>query len=193
MNTRFEREQIRLREEVLNAALNIAASDGWSAVSVRGIADRIEYSTTKVYELFKNKNEIVLELLRRGFSLLTEQLEQVREANIPPVEKATSLAVTYCRFAWEHDVYYRIMYGMDGVPFGVAETWQEGMHIGKICSAILKEYLPDYRDTEIEEAVHACWGTLHGLASLYLSGRMYTERDQVERLAVQSVMAIVHK
>lgn len=143
MTERFKREQVRLKEEVLQAALTIASSDGWSAVSIRQIAARIEYSTTKVYELFKNKEQIVLELLQRGFSLLAEQLEQIRDSNVPPEEKASSLAIAYCRFAWEYDVYYRIMYGMDGVPFGVAETWQEGMRIGEICGAILAEYLPE--------------------------------------------------
>jgi len=44
-----------------------------------------------------------------------------------------------------------------------------------------------------KEAVYACWGTLYGLALLYMSGHMFEEKEHVEKLAVQSVMTIIHK
>lgn len=193
MKERYKREQTRLREEVFKSALAIAETEGWSAVSIRRIAGKIEYSTTKIYELFDNKDHLVLELLHRGFNILTERLEEVRQSDLTEEEKAISLARAYCRFAWDHGVYYRIMYGMDGVPFGVKDTWQEGMRIGDICASILSRYLTHYNEQEIEQTVYATWGTLHGISSLFMSGRLYGSREQAEELAVQSVLAIVKK
>lgn len=191
MTNRFEREQIRLREEVLKAALHLAETEGWSAVSIRRIASKIEYSTTKVYELFKNKDQLVLELLRRGFGLLADQLEEEVQSRLDPEERAIALAKAYCRFAWENGAYYRIMYGMDGVPFGVEATWQEGMRIGEISARVLAGLLPQCGEAELERHVYACWGTLHGISSLFMAGRLYGGREQAEELALNAVLSLV--
>ncbi|GAA0359783.1 TetR/AcrR family transcriptional regulator [Bacillus horti] len=188
MKSRFEREQIRLREEILNAALHIAQSEGWAAVSIRGIAHKIEYSTTKVYELFENKDHIVLELLRKGFTLLATKLEEAVGAYSDPEEKAIALTRAYCAFAWDHGAYYRIMFGMDGVPFGVEQTWQEGMRIGEISKNVLSSFLPHCTDEEVDHYVYASWGTLHGISSLFMSGRLYGTREQAEELALKAVL-----
>lgn len=87
MKSRFEREQICLRKKVLKAALHIAESEGWSNVSIRKIASEIEYSTTKVYELFENKKHLFLELLRNGFKLLANQLEEAVSKYSDPQKK----------------------------------------------------------------------------------------------------------
>ncbi|GIP33601.1 TetR/AcrR family transcriptional regulator [Paenibacillus sp. J2TS4] len=193
MVSRFEREQIRLREEVLKAALHIAASNGWSKVSIRRIASEIEYSTTKVYELFENKEQLILELLRNGFKLLAGQLEEAVSKYSNPREQAMALAKAYCAFAWENGAYYRIMYGMDGVPFGVEQTWQEGMRIGEISKNVLSSYLPHCSDEELDRYVYATWGALHGISSLFISGRLYGTREQAEELALKAVLDMTKK
>lgn len=193
MVSRFEREQIRLREEILKAALHIATSNGWSKVSIRRIASEIEYSTTKIYELFENKEQLILELLRNGFKLLADQLEEAISQHSTPREQALALARAYCAFAWDNGAYYRIMYGMDGVPFGVEQTWQEGMHIGEISKRVLSSYLPHTSEEELDHYVYATWGVLHGISSLFISGRLYGTREQAEELALKAVLDMTRK
>lgn len=193
MISRFEREQVRLREEILKTALHIAESKGWSNVSIRKIASKIEYSTTKVYELFENKKHLLLELLRNGFTLLANQLEEAVSKYSDPQKKAIALGKAYCAFAWENGAYYRIMYGMDGIPFGVEQTWQEGMRIGEISKKVLASYMPYCNEEEINDYVYAAWGTLHGISSLFMSGRLYGTREQAEELAVQAVLNMLRK
>lgn len=187
LSKRIEREQLRLREEILKAAIHIAETEGWSNVSIRRIADSIEYSTTKVYDLFENKDHLVLELLRKGFSMLAEQLEEVSQVNTDAHEQIFALTDAYCRFAWNNGAYYRIMYGMDGVPFGVQETWQEGLRIGEIAAKSLKSLHPHHDKTSLNELVYIWWSTLHGICSLFLAGRLYGDKEQVEKLARQAV------
>ncbi|WP_152658229.1 TetR/AcrR family transcriptional regulator [Oceanobacillus sp. CFH 90083] len=193
MVTRFEREQVRLKEEALKAALRIAESNGWANVSIRRIASEIEYSTTKVYELFENKEHLILELLRNGFKLLADQLETAVGKYSDPEKQAIALGKAYCAFAWENGAYYRIMYGMDGVPFGVEETWREGMQIGEISKKVLAAYMPHCNDEELNHYVYAAWGTLHGISSLFMSGRLYGTREQAEELAVNAVLDMIRK
>ncbi|MFS0724931.1 TetR/AcrR family transcriptional regulator [Paenibacillus sp. 1P07SE] len=191
MSDRREREQLLLREKVLQAALGLAQEEGWSAVSIRRIATQIEYSTTKVYELFDNKDQLVLALLRKGFDLLARQLEEAVQEQHEAQAKAEALATAYCRFAWENSAYYRIMYGMDGVPFGVQDTWQEGMCIGEISHHVLAQLLPHVDPQELMRFVYATWGTLHGISSLYLAGRLYGGQKEAEALALQAVLSMI--
>jgi AcrR family transcriptional regulator len=193
LSNRIERERLRLREEVLKAAIHLAEREGWSYVSIRRIAEAIEYSTTKIYDLFENKDHLVLELLRKGFNMLAEQLEQARQSSADAHEQILALTNAYCRFAWNNGAYYRIMYGMDGVPFGVQETWQEGLRIGEIAKESLKLLHPNDDDESLYQLVYILWGTLHGICSLFLAGRLYGDKEQAEKLAKQAVMAYVNE
>src|SRR5699024_5693785 len=102
MVSRLEREQIRLREKILKTALHIAECEVWSNVSISKSASEIEYSTTTVYELFEIKNHLSLELLRNGFKLLANQLEEAVSKYPDPQKKAIALGKAYCAFAWEN-------------------------------------------------------------------------------------------
>ncbi|GAF64863.1 putative transcriptional regulator [Bacillus sp. TS-2] len=187
MNERHQKEQERLREAIMNAALKLATDKDWSAVSIRKIAGEIDYSTTKVYELFANKDHLVLELLRRGFVLLAEELKAAVAQYHDPMDRAVAFARAYSAFAWDHGAYYRIMYGMDGVPFGVTETRQEGIEIGMISTQVVRELVPQASEHQLERYVFACWGTLHGIVSLYMAQRLYGDREEAAQLAVEAL------
>lgn len=67
----------RLKEEtrinILKAALEIVQTEGWQALSMRKIADAIEYTAPIIYEYFANKEAIILELTRQGYLKLSKQ------------------------------------------------------------------------------------------------------------------------
>ena len=59
---RRDRERQELKQAILEAAREIAAREGWQAVTIRKVADRIEYSPPTIYEHFANKEAILIEL-----------------------------------------------------------------------------------------------------------------------------------
>jgi AcrR family transcriptional regulator len=61
-----------MKQAILAAARDIAAQEGWQAVTIRKVADRIEYSRPMIYEHFENKDAVLLELMREGFRLRIE-------------------------------------------------------------------------------------------------------------------------
>jgi hypothetical protein len=134
-----------------------------------------------------------LELLRKGFTMLAEQLEQARQSSTDAHEQILALTNAYCRFAWNNGAYYRIMYGMDGVPFGVQETWQEGLRIGEIAKESLKLLQPNDDDESLNQLVYILWGTLHGICSLFLAGRLYGDKEQAEKLTKQAVITYLNE
>src|SRR5882672_7396271 len=74
---RRERERLQMRGRLLDAARRIASEEGWQAVTIRRIADRLEYSSPILYQHFSGKDALLWELVREGFRELTERLRGV--------------------------------------------------------------------------------------------------------------------
>ena len=71
---RRQRQKEEVRISILKAAWHLVESEGWQAVSIRKIADAIEYSIPVIYDHFENKEAIFLEFTKRGFQLLNEDI-----------------------------------------------------------------------------------------------------------------------
>lgn len=63
-----------IRIGILEAAWQLVITDGWQSLSIRKIADAIEYSIPVIYNHFENKEAILLEFTREGFEKLAEVL-----------------------------------------------------------------------------------------------------------------------
>ncbi|MGB9204458.1 MAG: helix-turn-helix domain-containing protein [Terriglobales bacterium] len=54
---RLEHKKSRIREDILNAARELFVKDGFDGVSMRRVAEKVEYSPTTIYLHFANKEE----------------------------------------------------------------------------------------------------------------------------------------
>ncbi|MEO6962547.1 MAG: helix-turn-helix domain-containing protein [Puia sp.] len=66
------RQKEELRMMILDAAWQMVKQEGWHALSLRRISEAIEYSVPVIYDHFENKEAILLEFSRQGFSLLSK-------------------------------------------------------------------------------------------------------------------------
>src|SRR5215469_3583056 len=99
---RRQRERQELRRAILDTAREIAAAEGWSAVTIRRVAEKIEYSPPVIYEHFSSKEEIVIELLREGFRQLLAEMRSARDAHKDPVESLLAIGQAYWSFSVAH-------------------------------------------------------------------------------------------
>ena len=113
-----QKEEVRLA--ILNASWSIVEQEGWQALSIRKIAEAIEYSVPVIYDHFANKETILLEFTRRGFSLLNSRLKEAGASFYDPALKLEAIGFAYWRFAQENKEYYQLMYGvgMQGCEIG---------------------------------------------------------------------------
>ena len=80
---RREREKAEIREKILDAARELFVSEGYEAVTMRKIADKIEYSPTAIYLHFKDKEAVMRELCDDDFLALAKQLPADRRDRRP--------------------------------------------------------------------------------------------------------------
>jgi AcrR family transcriptional regulator len=99
---RRQREREEVRQAILDAARDIASAEGWAAVTIRRVADQIEYSPPVIYEHFNSKEDIVVALFRQGFRELLEEMRAAREAHADPDEALLGIGRAYWAFSVAH-------------------------------------------------------------------------------------------
>src|SRR3989442_12216059 len=122
---RRERERQELRQAILRAARDIAAREGWQEVTIRKIAEAIEYTPPIIYEYFASKEALLLELLREGFRQLVQIIQTIQAKGDPPENILREVAIAYWHFAFNSQELYQVMHGLGGGPFGTSDTRTE--------------------------------------------------------------------
>ena len=106
---RREREKLETREKILEAARELFIQQGYDGVSMRMLAQTIEYSPTAIYLHFADKEQLFQELCRRDFSRLA-QVFQDAEMPSDPVKRLMRIGRTYVEFGTRYPNHYRLMF-----------------------------------------------------------------------------------
>ena len=106
---RREREREEIRGKIMDAARELLIRDGSESVSMRKIAEAIEYSPTAIYVHFADKAALMQELCQHDFKSLAHVFHELAEI-ADPVERIRQTGHTYIRFAAKHPNHYRFMF-----------------------------------------------------------------------------------
>ena len=182
--------RIRQKEEVkasiLTAAWQMVENEGWQALSIRKIAEAIEYSVPVIYDHFTNKEAILLEFTKKGFRLLNEDLEKVKRSFINPEQQIEALAYAYWHFAFANKEYYQLMYGL-GMPG--CETVKQISELNTFTEILLdtiRKLIKQANNTKADAflKLHTFWSTLHGLISINMMGKE-NSRDELNAMVLK--------
>ena len=109
---RILRQKEETRNNILEAAYAIVKEEGWQGLSMRKIADKIEYTAPIIYEYFSNKEAILEELTAKGFIKLTKELEKARAKFEKPEDQLEAMWMAYWDFAFTDTEMYQVMFGV---------------------------------------------------------------------------------
>jgi len=84
---RHERDRHRIRQGILDAARELFIAEGYEHVSMRKIADRIEYSPAAIYSYFPRKDDIFFALAAEGFRILADGVSGAVAGIDDPLER----------------------------------------------------------------------------------------------------------
>ncbi len=176
---RREREKMALRQEILAAARELFAREGYESVSMRKIADKIEYSPTTIYLYFRDKQEIIHELCNETFALLSRRLDKVKETVQDPVEGLKAGLRVYIEFGLKYPDHYRVTLMMphehsghhDGHEFQTSAGAQTFQRLIEAVTACVNAGL--FREKDVMLISQSLWLTIHGVTALFIT----TEKD----------------
>ncbi|HEX3321710.1 MAG TPA: TetR/AcrR family transcriptional regulator [Terriglobales bacterium] len=106
---RREREKSEVREKILDAARELFIREGYEGVSMRMVANKIEYSPTAIYGHFADKEDLFLQLCHEDFLRLAGSFNQLAQI-ADPIERVRQLGTAYVEFGTKFPNHYRMMF-----------------------------------------------------------------------------------
>src|SRR5882724_2139598 len=116
---RQERDREAVRRSILDAARDLFVTEGFQNVSIRKIAERIEYSPAAIYGYFPSKDDIFFALAEEGFRLLGDpgaETNRARLQHLPPMERVQAHVWRLYEFSREQPQYFALMFVDRSVP-----------------------------------------------------------------------------
>jgi AcrR family transcriptional regulator len=155
------------REEILSAARAIGVPEGWKAVTIRSVAQKLGYASPLLYEHFRDKEDLLTQIAVEALGQLEARLTQ----KLPSDRRAAvvGMAEQYWTFMLENTQLYRLMNGMDGVPIDKTVVGQSAQSLCKVVAKAVRPLLRENAgEADAQILADELWALLHGMSSLYM-------------------------
>jgi AcrR family transcriptional regulator len=174
---RREREKSETRDKILDAARELFVIEGYEGVSMRKVAEKVEYSPTAIYVYFADKNELFRELCHEDYARLAEVF-QSSAMSTDPIARLKQIGATYGEFGIRNPNHYKFMFMTPHPPHELDEADAE-MHGNpeKDAYAFLKWAVQQAIDAgcfreglrDAEVISQTLWASVHGVISLEIA------------------------
>ncbi len=185
------RRHERTKDAILNAARKMIREGGVDTISMRKIAQEIDYSAAGLYEYFGSKEEIIGTLCAMAGDRLENYMKAV-DPTLPIEQRMVELGLAYIRFAVQNREEFLVLFTYMPMP---PELNPEAPPAPAGAFAVLLQAVQDAMDTgymvntemDAFSASYAAWAIVHGMAMLQLTALQSTPFDfeTVNRWALQ--------
>ena len=182
---RRAREKEQLRRQILVAARELFVDEGYENVSMRKIANKIEYSPTTIYLYFKDKADLLDSVCQETLLNLLNTLEQLKNDKNDPVETLRKSGQAYVEFGLKYPQDYKL-------TFVIRPQFQKGLglqegSIGEKVFNYLREIVSEcihqrqFRQADVETTGQVLWSAVHGVTLLLIDfpDFPWTEKDKL--------------
>ncbi|RZK65453.1 MAG: TetR/AcrR family transcriptional regulator, partial [Pedobacter sp.] len=162
---RIARVKEETRLNILDAALDIVKEEGWNSLSMRKIADKIEYTAPIIYEYFANKEGILLELTRKGYIILAGEVRAALNKHNDPAEQLEAMWIAYWNFAFKYKELYQLMYGVDMNCCELKKSMPESALVDDLIYDVIEKLIVTENLSEdfVCRKYYTFWSLIHGL------------------------------
>jgi AcrR family transcriptional regulator len=175
---RRDREKTELRGRIMEAARRLFAEQGYEAVSMRRIAEAIEYSPTAIYVHFQDKAALLREICREDFGRLAVVFNELAAIE-DPVQRIGRIGEAYVKFAVMYPNHYRLMFMTQRPPLemdeeilarkGRPDADAYAFLRAAVAQAIAQGRVRPGVSADVELLTQTLWAGMHGVASLEIT------------------------
>ena len=169
-----EIEQVKYR--ILKQAARLIVDIGYDGFTMRKLGVKLGVTATTIYNYYKNKDDLFINLLIKGFHSLYEQLDAARQQHPHPPEQLRAMIAAFMEFGLTNPHFYNLMYTWHVPKYNnYADTAMEpvarqqleaAMKIPNIFSSTVKNYARDLGrhidDDDVRFLLIHYWSALHG-------------------------------
>lgn len=190
---RIQRLKDDTRCNILAASLEIVKEEGWPALSMRKIAEKIEYTAPIIYEYFSNKDAILQELTRMGYVKLAKQMEEAGKKFPDPADQLEAMWLAYWNFAFAEKQLYQVMFGVEMNCCIMENSCPDLKGPATLLWDKIEEIVPPEKRTDeyIDTKYYTFWSVVHGLISINLT-RQLTSDDINKQVLKDAIGGIIN-
>jgi AcrR family transcriptional regulator len=179
---RHKRERLEVREAILSAARELFVTEGYRHVSMRKIADRIEYSAAAIYSYFPRKDDIFFTLAEEGFRILAGRALAAAADLTDPLARLRAGLWAFYEFSKSHPQYFELMFLDRSVPtlsqdFQRFEFFQETTARAEADIRACIELGRFAGTLNAAAALHVLWVGMLGAATIGMAQRLAPGED----------------
>lgn len=179
---RKPRSRENTRAGILLTAKDIARREGWQAVSIRKIADAIDYSAPIVYEYFDSKDVLLDEIRSEGFHHLHLEYDRILKLYRDPEKRLYEISLIQWEFSRQHPEVYQVMYNLDGayctVPMYLSHEMQA---VSDAVCEVISSFIPKAKES-IQRLYFEWWAMSHGMIMLAMLLKDQQPLDKSEQI-----------
>jgi AcrR family transcriptional regulator len=198
ITARKERLKQELRAEILAAARHLFVTEGYTAVSMRKVAERVGCAPGTLYLYFKDKDTILEAICVETFAKLDKRMESIRDDNSNPLERLRRGGRTYVHFGLDHPDHYFLTFALSAPS---KDNHAEAKHAGEHSFDCLRKCVAMARDagllrkTDVEEVAQCLWAAMHGIVMLLIAspGFPYIEQNRLIDAALDMAIEGIRK
>lgn len=166
------RAKEQVRSAIMDTAWQMVKEEGWQSLSIRKIADAIEYSVPVIYDHFENKEAILAEFGEVGFDMLSKKMKQAKDKHISPVDQLKAMADAYWNFALKNKEYYQLMYGVGMACCDNEKCMEDKDGFDRLVMDSIEKIISKSKQPGVSVCLkyHTYWSILHGLVSIKIMG-----------------------
>ncbi|MCW3090640.1 MAG: regulatory protein TetR [Ferruginibacter sp.] len=190
---RIQRLKDDTRSNILEASIKIVKEEGWQALSMRKIADKIEYTAPIIYEYFANKDAILNELTRQGYVQLGELMEAAKNKYTDPAEQLEAMWLAYWNFAFAEKELYQVMYGVEVNCCAFENSCPDMKAPSNMIWDKIAEIIPEEKRTDeyVDRKYYSFWSVVHGLISINMT-RKFTSEELNRQVLKDAISGIIN-
>jgi AcrR family transcriptional regulator len=183
------RQKDEVRSSILSTAWQVVKQEGWQSLSIRKIADAIEYSVPVIYDHFQNKEAILMEFAKEGFHLLSKKIQLAKAKCSDPAKQLKAVANAYWNFAFKNKEYYQLMYGLGMPGCEIEKCFPERADFRNLVMEPITEIIAKSKNSDAKPCLkyYTFWSILHGLISIK-SMRNWDVSDELNKLVMDDAI-----
>jgi AcrR family transcriptional regulator len=167
---RRAREREGVREEILDAARTLFVKEGYEHVSIRKIAEKIEYAPGTIYLYFRDKAEILDRICEETFSKLERRMQAINADPSNPLDGLRRGLRTYVQFGIDNPHHYIVAF-VQAKQIPVDHQPKAGERCFNNLRAAVGRCIEagQLNCEDVEEVAQALWAGAHGVTSLLIT------------------------
>lgn len=178
MARRSDHSRKEIKELALKAAEEIVADVGFNGLSARKIAGAIGYTVGTIYLVFKNLDDLIMQVNNRTLEALFHCVNE-QHKNKNPKENLRRYGQAYYDFAkqnphlWSLIFEHHVAEGEELIP----ELAERITTLFSLIETELKTIEPKKKPAAIHSASLAIWSGVHGITILAISDKLFMAKN----------------